>query len=58
MGSNDGKVRKAVFEALKKSLTMIDEDYMTYLIRSMKNMIQAVINAEEQYMFGTGSIKL
>ena len=46
---NDEKVREALFEALEEAWTMIDQGYMTDLIRSMENRVQAVIFAEGWY---------
>ena len=46
---NDEKVREVLFEALGEAWTMIDENYMTDLIRSMENRVQSVIHAEGWY---------
>ncbi len=49
VGGNDEKVREVLFEALEKAWTMIDEDYMTDLVRSMENRAQAIVQAEGRY---------
>ena len=49
VGGNVDTVREALFEALERAWTMIPEDLMLDLIRSMQRRVEAVIAAEGWY---------
>ena len=49
VGRNADTVREALFEALERAWTMIPEDLLLDLIRSMQRRVEAVIAAEGWY---------